>query len=244
MTTRSPTGISAARRQCRHGLVILGGDAPMQRQGGHGAVHGTGIEPFQPEPGRHGLGHRRLPRPGRAVDGHDRGSRATTRLRTGQPGQFVGEARIAGGGGAEAGDDAPRPGCGSQCGHRGRHGHPVIALTVEAGTDASDSTRPTPVMDSVSPSTSAVAPKAVTMSITAASRSTSLTRNSPTSRNSVVPSATAAATARAGISSSEGISAASTTVPRSGPNEAVKGGGAAARRRASPLDRPAHPLQH
>ena len=50
------------------------------------------------------------------------------------------------------------------------------------------------------------APKASTMSATAASRSTSLTRSSPTSVKTVVPSATAAATARAGISSSEGIS--------------------------------------
>ena len=86
----------------------------------------------------------------------------------------------------------------------------MVAPAVEAGPVKRGVTAPVPVIDSVSPSASAVAPKAVTISITARRRSTSLTRNSPTSEKTVVPSATAAATASAGISSSEGISAAVT----------------------------------
>ena len=47
-------------------------DALAEHRPGDGPVHGAGLQDGQPEGGGHGPGHRRLPRPGRAVDGQDR----------------------------------------------------------------------------------------------------------------------------------------------------------------------------
>jgi hypothetical protein len=125
----------------RHGIVILGGDAALQGEGGHGAVHRARVEPVESQAGGYGGRDGRLPCSGGSIYGDQEGMRSE-RVRPGQMAEIIGESGVARCGGAEPGDDTSLTRRGGEGGHCSCHGHSVITLAVETGPAKLGSTAP------------------------------------------------------------------------------------------------------